>query len=143
MSRRVLGLDVGERRIGIALSDPLGMTAQGLTVLKRRGLASDVDAVGGLVAQYNVERIVLGLPLTLGGERGRQAQKVETFAQALQHRIAVPVQLIDERLTTAQSERVLLEADVSRRKRKRVIDQLAAQLILQQYLDGQRDHDTS
>ncbi len=135
---RVLGLDVGDRRIGVALSDPLGLTAQPLIVLERRGLAKDLEALCAMVQRHDVEAVIVGLPLTLRGERGVQAQKVASFSDALRRRVAVPVQFIDERFTTAQGERALREMGASRGKRKRVIDQVAAQLILQQFLDVQQ-----
>ena len=135
---RILGLDVGDRRIGIALSDPLGLTAQPLTVVERQRMTVDVEAVRSLVERHAVERVVVGLPLTLRGTTGPQAEKVTVFADALRRRLAVPVQLIDERLTTVQGERALLAAGATRRRRKQLIDQVAAQLILQQFLDAQR-----
>ena len=135
---RVLGLDVGDRRIGVALSDPLGLTAQPLIVLERRGLAKDLEALCAMVQRHDVEAVIVGLPLTLRGERGVQAEKVASFSDALRRRVAVPVQFIDERFTTAQGERALREMGASRGQRKRVIDQVAAQLILQQFLDVQQ-----
>ena len=135
---RVLGLDVGERRIGVALSDALGLTAQRLMLLERTNIAEDVAAVKTLVAAHGVERIIVGLPLTLKGERGIQAQKVSAFAERLHRHVAVPVELLDERLTTLQGERALREVGTSARRRKQTIDQVAAQLILQHYLDGRR-----
>ena len=135
---RALGLDVGDRRIGVALSDSLGLTAQRLTVVERRDPSEDVEAVRTLVDAHGVEVVIVGLPLTMRGERGIQADKVSTFADQLRRWIAVPVQLIDERLTTVQGERALREIGTTRRKRKQVIDQVAAQLILQQFLDAQR-----
>lgn len=135
---RVLGLDVGDRRIGVALSDPLGITAQRLTVVERQRLPADVEAVRALVERHAVERVVVGLPLTLRGTTGPQAEKVTAFADALRRRLAVPVQFIDERLTTVQGERALVAAGATRRRRKQLIDQVAAQLILQQFLDAQR-----
>ncbi len=137
---RVLGLDFGERRIGVALSDPLGISAQRLTVLERTNLRADLGAVRELVAQHGVEAIVVGLPLTMKGEHGVQAEKVAAFARQLQERVSVPVHLVDERLTTVEGERALRATETSRRKRKATIDQVAAQLILQHYLDGQRQH---
>lgn len=139
MATRVLGLDVGARRIGIALSDPLGLTAQGLTVLHRRGFSPDLEAVVRVAMQHGAETIVVGLPLTMRGERGTQARRVEAFAEALRQRGGMPVELVDERLTTVQGERSLREMETSRRRRKRLIDQVAAQLILQQYLDTHRN----
>ena len=134
---RILGLDVGDRRIGIALSDALGITAQGLTVLERQSAARDLAAIQGLVAEHHVESVVVGLPLTLRGDQGPQAQKVVSFAEALRQRLSVPVQLLDERFTTVQGERALIETGTSRRHRKAVIDRVAAQLLLQQFLDMQ------
>ena len=133
-----MGLDVGDKRIGVALSDSLGITAQRLALLKRRNAAGDVDAVTALAAQHAVSVIVIGLPLTLRGETGPQAKKVEAFAEALRRRTDVPVEFVDERLTTAQGERALLETGASRKQRKAAIDQVAAQLILQQFLDRRR-----
>lgn len=135
---RALGLDLGERRIGVALSDALGLTAQRLTVLQRQGTREDVEAVCALAAHHRADTVVVGLPLTLRGERGSQAEQAAAFAAALQRRLSVPVRLIDERLTTVQGERALLETGTSRRKRKQVIDQVAAQLILQHFLDAER-----
>ncbi len=134
---RVLGLDVGERRIGVALSDVLGITAQRLTVLERRGaLAQDLAAIAALVAGHQVEAVVVGLPLTMQGHMGDQANRMMQFVEALRGALACPVDVLDERLTTVQGERSLLETDASRRTRKRLIDQVAAQLILQAYLDS-------
>ena len=134
---RVLGLDVGDRRIGVALSDSLGLTAQPLTVLDRQDAGRDVEAVRALVERHEVERVIVGLPLTLRGAQGPQAKKVASFADILRRHLSVPVQLADERLTSVQGERALRETGTSRRKRKQVIDQVAAQLILQHFLDTQ------
>ena len=134
---RVLGLDVGERRIGVALSDPLGITAQRLTVIQRRDPVRDLEAVADLARAHAVEAIVVGLPLMMSGEPGEQAKKVTGFIEALRHTVSCPVHALDERLTTLQGERALLETDTRRKRRKELIDQLAAQLILQAYLDAQ------
>lgn len=134
--RRLLGLDVGERRIGVALSDPLGLTAQRLTVISREALEQDLTAVATLASEHGVEAVVVGLPLMMDGHIGEQAQRVMEFVERLREHLACPVHVVDERLTTVQSERALLETDTSRRKRKQLIDQLAAQLILQFYLDA-------
>lgn len=138
-SGRYLGLDLGLRRIGVALSDSLGLTAGPLTVIERSSSAQAAEAIERLVKAHDVETIVIGLPLTLRGSRGSQAQRVESFAALLRARVAVPIVLIDERLTTVQGERSLLEAGVSRDVRKKAIDQVAAQIILQHYLDTQRE----
>ena len=136
---RIIGLDVGDRRIGVAMSDPLRITAQRLVTLERQGgAAQDVAAIVRLVQEHAAEAIVVGLPLTLRGELGPQAKKVTAFCELLRRHTPTPVHMLDERLTTAQGQRALLETDTSRRERKTLIDQVAAQLILQQYLDAQR-----
>lgn len=135
---RILSLDVGERRIGVAISDALGMTAQGVTVLERRSPDADLEALRKLASERGAETIVVGLPLTLKGERGAHAQRVMAFAQRLRHTLGLPVELVDERLTTVQGERALIETGSSRKKRKAVIDRVAAQLILQHYLDAKQ-----
>lgn len=135
---RVLGLDVGERRIGVALSDALGLTAQPLSVLERQAAAETVEAICALVQRHQAGLVVVGLPLTLRGEQGIQAQRVASFVQALRRQLPVPVRLVDERLTTVQGERALREAGAPARRRKQVIDRVAAQLILQHFLDSER-----
>ena len=134
---RVVGLDVGDRRIGVAVSDALGITAQRLTVIERTArLEDDLAAIARVAEEQHAEAIVVGLPLTMQGEQGTQAKKIVSFAGALRTRVSCPVELLDERLTTAQGQRALLETDASRARRKELIDQVAAQLILQHYLDG-------
>ena len=135
---RILALDVGERRIGVAISDPLGLTAQRLTNIERQDLSRDLTAIAILATEHQVEALVVGLPLTMQGRIGPQAERVMLVVEALRERVPCPVHVVDERLTTAQGQRALLEADVSRRRRKHLIDQVAAQLILQTYLDGHR-----
>lgn len=135
---RILGLDVGDRRIGVALSDPLGLTAQPVTTVERRDATADLAAIEALVERHHVELVVVGLPLTMRGEQGPQAKKVVAFTERLRRRLAIPVHLLDERLTTMQGARSLLETGTSRRKRRQVIDQVAAQLILQQFLETHR-----
>ncbi len=135
---RILGLDVGQRRIGVAMSDPLGITAQRLTVIERRDLGQAVEAIAALATEHGVEAVVVGIPLTMKGEVGEQAKLVLVLIEALQARVACPIHQMDERLTTVQGERMLLSTDASRRTRKRLIDQVAAQLILQAYLDAKR-----
>jgi len=136
---RILGLDLGAKRIGLALSDALGLTAQGLTVLQRRGGERDLDQVVELAGKHEVQEIVLGLPRHLDGRLGDAAAEVLAWAEALRERLGIPVHTWDERLTTLQAERVLIQADVSRRKRRLVIDKLAAVLILQAFLDARRE----
>ena len=135
---RVLAVDVGAKRTGLAVSDPLGYTAQPLEVWRCRTPSEDVEHVAQLAAHYQAELILVGHPLTLGGTKSPQTLKAETFAEALRARTPCPVQLWDERLTTAQGERALLEGNVRRAQRRGVIDQVAAQLLLQHYLDTQR-----
>lgn len=133
---RIIALDVGDRRIGVAMSDALGLTAQPVTVLTRSAPAADVEAVRQLVETHAAARLVVGLPLSMRGERGPQAQKVLSFVDALRQALAVPIELVDERLTTVEGERALRSAGASAKQRKAAIDRVAAQLILQQYLDG-------
>lgn len=138
---RIMGLDVGEKTIGVALSDPLGWTAQGLTTIRRRGkLEEDLEALLELAQEYHVERVVVGLPRNMNGTLGPQARKVLDFIQALEERLKLPVVPWDERLTTSAAERILITADLSRRRRRSVLDRLAAVLILQSYLDCQRQN---
>jgi putative Holliday junction resolvase len=132
---RILGLDLGEKRIGVALSDALGLTAQGLTVMTRQSRKLDLDQVVALVKKHEVQEIVIGLPRHMDGRLGDGAEEVMLWVKELHERLGLPVHTIDERLTTLQAERVLLEADVSRRKRRKVIDKMAAGLILQAFLD--------
>jgi len=135
---RILGLDVGEKRIGLAVSDPLGITAQGLEVLIRQGREEDLARLLKIAGRYPLQEIVVGLPRHLDGRMGAMAGDILKLAQEMGGALDVPVTPWDERLTTAEAERVLLQADLSRRKRRRVIDQLAAVIILQSYLDHRR-----
>ncbi|MGB6065789.1 MAG: Holliday junction resolvase RuvX [Desulfomonilaceae bacterium] len=134
---RILGLDVGSKRIGIALSDELGFTAQGLETLVCRTLEEDVDRIVELSTEYGVQEIVVGMPYNMNGSEGPQVHKVRAFMEAIRRRVNVPLREWDERLSTVAAERTLLEADMSRAKRRKVIDKLAAVIILQGYLDSQ------
>jgi putative Holliday junction resolvase len=135
---RVLGLDVGQRRIGVAVSDSLGWTAQGVSVIERRdGWLGELDR---LVKEYAVGGIVVGLPRNMNGTIGPRGEDCQQVAATLKERYGLPVHLWDERLSTMAAERTLIDADVSRRKRKQVIDRLAATWILQGFLDAQRRH---
>lgn len=131
---RILALDVGNKRIGVAVSDALGLTAQGVTVLQRRSLQHDLSAISDLVDKYQASQVVIGLPLNMNGSRGPQAESAVEFGQALQSACAAPIAYQDERLTTAAAERALLSGDVRRDKRKQVVDMLAAQMILSSFL---------
>ena len=137
---RVLGLDVGSKTIGVAVSDELGLYAHPRLTLARKGTRLDVEAVAAHVAAEGAERIVVGLPLTLEGEIGPRAKRVLVLVEALRARLghAVPVDTWDERFSTAAVERVLIEAELSRARRKEVIDQQAAAFILQGWLDSVR-----
>ncbi|WEK53145.1 MAG: Holliday junction resolvase RuvX [Candidatus Cohnella colombiensis] len=133
---RVLGLDYGERRIGVALSDAFGWTAQGLEVIDRKIVKDEFARIADLVKQHEVESIVVGLPKNMNGTIGPSGEYCIAFADQLREMLTLPVQMWDERLTTVSAERALLEADVSRSKRKLVIDKMAAALLLQNYLDS-------
>jgi putative Holliday junction resolvase len=136
--RRILGLDLGSKRIGIAVSDPLGVTAQGLPTLKRTNRRADLERLRELADAYQVERIVLGHPLHLRGYASARAEEAERFAEWLRRDLKLEVELFDERLTSAEAERLMREAGASRRERRDAADRLAAQLILQAYLDRAR-----
>ncbi len=135
---RIMALDLGEKTIGIALSDPTGLIARGLEVIKRRTMEDDLKRLLVLVEEYEVEKIVMGLPLNMNNTEGPGAQKARAFGGKLSSRISIPVVFWDERLTTVAAEKLLLEADLSRAKRKKVIDKMAAVFILQNYLDKER-----
>jgi len=134
---RIMGIDLGEKNIGIAISDELGWTAQGLETVKRRGsIEKDLDKINAIVQQYQVEKIVVGLPRNMNGTTGVQGQKALDFADKIRRYLDLPVETWDERLSTVAAERLLINADVSRAKRRKVIDKLAASVILQGYLDA-------
>jgi putative Holliday junction resolvase len=135
---RVLGLDVGTKTVGVALSDEFGWTAQGLTTLKinEEKNVFGFEEIGKLIKEYQVDTVVIGLPKNMNGTIGPRAEASMQFAKEIESKFAVPTVLWDERLTTMAAERVLLEADVSRKKRKKVIDKMAAVMILQGYLDS-------
>jgi putative Holliday junction resolvase len=136
---RVLGLDVGSKTIGVAVSDELGMLAHPRTTLARVGTSGDVAAIADWIVREEAVRVVVGLPLTLDGEIGPRAKRVMVLVAALRARLAVPVDTWDERFSTAAVERTLIEADLSRKKRKEVIDRGAAAFILQGWLDAHRE----
>lgn len=136
--RAVLGIDYGRKRIGLAASDDLGLTAQGLETLERTDPGEDIKRLAEVVKERGVEEIVVGRPLNLDGSAGQAAEETGEFARLLREELGVPVQLWDERLTTAQAERAMLEADASRRRRRRARDRMAAQIMLQSFLDARR-----
>lgn len=135
---RALGLDVGERRIGAAVSDPEGILAMPLAAIEARSEDEAVERIAALAREHEVGRVVVGLPLSLDGSPGPQARRVKSFADALAERIELPVVTWDERLSTVAAGRALADAGVRRGKRKRRLDSTAASLILQGYLDRQR-----
>ncbi len=139
---RILGLDIGSKRIGVAVSDELGITAQVVETLVRKDLPSDVDRIVKLAEEFKAQEIVVGMPYNMNGSEGPQVHLVRAVAESISHRVSIPVQEWDERLTTVLAERVLLEADMSRAKRRKVIDKVAAAVILQGYLDGMRSQDS-
>jgi putative Holliday junction resolvase len=133
---RILGLDVGDRTIGVAVSDPLGFTAQGITTVNRRNNEYDIDELIKICKEYSVETIICGLPKNMNGTLGEQSQKVIDFCNLLEGNITIPIKMWDERLTTAAANRAMLEANLSRAKRKKIVDKMAATYILQGYLDS-------
>jgi putative holliday junction resolvase len=132
---RILGLDVGSRRIGVAVSDPLGITAQGLDTLQRRNKRYDFEYLQRVIQEYDVREIVVGLPLRMSGAEGIQSDKMQTFAEELRKRFRLPVHLWDERLTSAEANRLLRETDLSIEKRGKAVDRMAAILILQGWME--------
>jgi putative Holliday junction resolvase len=132
---RILGLDVGSRRIGVAVSDPLGITAQGLDTLQRRNKRQDFDYLQRVIQEYDVREIVVGLPLRMSGAEGTQSDKMQGFAEELRKRFRLPVHLWDERLTSAEANRLLRDTDLSIEKRGKAVDRMAAVLILQGWME--------
>lgn len=136
---RIIGIDIGTRRIGVAVTDGLGLTAQPHATLARHGGQRDMDAIAAVVREYAAERVVLGHPLSPEGMAGRAAKSAEAFADRLRAALGIPVDLVDESFSTVEAEDVLLRADVSRARRKQVVDRLAAAVILQRWLDARRE----
>jgi len=137
MPGRILALDYGTKRIGVALSDELGWTAQPLETFERRTLDRDVAHIAALVESHSVERVVLGLPLQLDGREGPAVRAMREFTDKLEASLPVPVVLWDERMTTKAAEELLIAADVSRKKRKGIVDRIAAAILLRSYLEAQ------
>jgi putative Holliday junction resolvase len=133
---RILALDVGSKTIGRAVSDPLGITAQGLETIRRKNKRTDFEQLERTIAEYGVSEIVVGYPLHMSGEAGAQSLKMKEFADELQRRFGLPVHLWDERLTSAQANRLLRETEMSIRRRAQVVDRLAAVLILQSFMEA-------
>ena len=132
---RILGLDVGDKTIGVAVSDLLQYTAQGLMTIKRESKVKDLKAIEDLLIEYDAKKVVVGLPKNMNGSIGPQCEKVIKFAEKIKNKFKIEIIYIDERLTTVSAERILIESDVRRENRKKVIDKIAASYILQSYLD--------
>ncbi len=135
LTGRIMGLDIGDRTIGVAVSDLMGMTAQGVKTIKRTSKKNDIDEIKNIIKEKNVNLIVSGLPKNMNGTVGPQGEKVKKFCELIKEEIDIDIEFWDERLTTVAAEKTLITADVSRKKRKNVIDMMAAVLILQGYLD--------
>jgi putative holliday junction resolvase len=135
--RRILALDLGKKRIGLAISDPLGITAQGLPNLVRTNKRTDLDLLGQLAREREVGLIVLGNPINMKGAEGRQSAWVRDFGAAIESRLGLPVRFWDERLTSVEAGRVLRSSGISIEKRAAAVDQLSAVILLQSYLDSQ------
>jgi putative holliday junction resolvase len=129
-------MDVGARRIGLAVSDPLGITAQGLDTIQRQNKRGDFAQLERVIREHKVAEIVMGLPLRMSGSEGIQAEKMQAFAEEIRRRFKLPVHLWDERLTSAQANRLLRETEMSIKRRGAVVDQMAAVLILQSWMDA-------
>lgn len=136
VSGRILAIDYGSRRMGLAVTDALGITAQGLDTLERKNKRADFGRLERTIREYRVREIVLGNPLRMSGQEGTQSQKVAEFAEELRQRFQLPVHLWDERLTSAEANRLLREAEVSTKKRAQAVDRMAAVLILQSFMQS-------
>ena len=132
---RIMGIDYGEKRIGVAISDPLGITAQGLPTIERTSIQEDIQKILNIIREKEVGEIVVGLPKHMNNMLGEKAQAVLAFVDLIKKHVNIPVNTIDERLSTVRAHRTMLEGDLSRKKRKDRVDMIAAQLILQNYLD--------
>ena len=135
---RIMGLDIGTKRTGIAVSDETGTLAQGKGAVQRTTDKEAIDGIKEIITENKVGEVVAGLPLNMDGSKGPRAEDSEAFARVLENETGLPVKLWDERLSTKEAENVLISADVSRGKRKKIADKLAAQIILQSYLDSRK-----
>ena len=136
ISGRILAIDHGNRRMGLAVTDPLGITAQGLDTLERKNNRADFGRLERIIREYQIKEIVLGNPLRMSGQEGTQSEKVALFAEELRKRFQLPVHLWDERLTSAEANRLLRDAEVSTKKRAQAVDRMAAVLILQSFMQS-------
>lgn len=135
-----MALDFGDKRIGVAISDSLGITAQGKGFIKRTDLKNDLNDIKDYITEYDVSEIVVGMPRNMDGSLGKRAEKTRAFINFLENNLDIPIKIWDERLTSAEAERMLIKADVRRDKRKQVIDKLAASIILRSYLEAQKNN---
>ncbi|MDP8247840.1 MAG: Holliday junction resolvase RuvX [Candidatus Tritonobacter lacicola] len=133
--KRAMALDVGKKRIGVAISDLLGLIAQGYGTIQREGDAEAIDRIGEIVREKEVGTVIVGRPVMLSGRVGEMAEEADRFARKVAGRLNIKTVMVDERLTTAEAEKLLISADLSRKRRRAVRDKIAAQLILQKYLD--------
>lgn len=133
---RILGIDYGNKRVGIAVSDAMGLTAQPLSTIEMHGHRELLEELNKYIEKYDVKKIIVGMPYNMDGTMGKRAEITQAFINFLKNNLDIPVEIQDERLTSSQAENILLEADVSREGRKKVIDKLAASLILQSYLNA-------
>jgi len=140
---RILALDIGEKRIGVAISDPLGITAQGIGVIERKNWTHDIAALRRLIDEHGATCLLLGLPRNMDGTLGDKAREVQEFGELMTRELGIPVEYQDERLSTRAVEGTLIAADVRRRRRRQVIDKLAAVYILQGYLDRKAGNNKS
>jgi putative Holliday junction resolvase len=138
MPARIMALDVGARRIGVAVSDALGITAQGLETIQRQNKRRDLEALKRLFSEYQIREVVVGLPLRLSGAEGTQSEKMRVFADDLTRHLKVTVHLWDERWTSTEANRLLRETDLSIEKRAKAVDRMAAILILQSWMEAHR-----
>ncbi|RDY28803.1 Holliday junction resolvase RuvX [Romboutsia weinsteinii] len=136
---RIMGLDIGDKTIGVAVSDIMGITAQGVTTVRRVGKKKDIEELKAIIKERQVNKIVSGLPKNMNGTIGPQGEKVQKFCELLQEETGIAIEFWDERLSTVAAERTLIEGNVRRENRKKVIDMLAAVIILQGYLDLKRN----
>ena len=133
--KRILGLDLGQKTIGVAISDPLGFTAQGLTTIRRSNKEKDIEDLRKICEDYKVETIVIGLPKNMNGTIGPSGELAMAFGKLIEEELKIEVKFWDERLTTVAAHKAMLEADLSRNKRKKIVDKVASTYILQGYLD--------
>jgi putative Holliday junction resolvase len=140
---RILALDVGTKTIGVAVSDELGIAAHGVTTIKRVGVKHDIEALRKIINQYNPSKILVGVPYNIDGTVGKRGQDILKFAERIKKAFSLPVEFSDESFSTVDAEKMLIEADIGRKKRKRVIDKMAAVFILEWYLEEKRSRGNS